>query len=559
MTQQLDDQNKRAFQAIIICVLIVMMYTQFFLKPPPPSAPVTPAQQAAVNGASQAGVPLAAGQAVVAKHPTAEELAAAPKYIVNGGTYRVEIVSLGARISSFKLLPYKLHVGEDAALDLVDNPVGTPLPLGVYLGESDEHVLYNLVSEKPAANEFTLTSGTVQTLVFEGVTPKGLKLVKKISFKEGVNEFKVEFSTPDSPEKISPQLEWAHYYPQAQENARVKVSHFTYLNQEDKVAHTPLDSTFIGTQEVGMTKWISLSDLYFMSALIPEGKNTKTVVGQEGELLYARADTDSTPATWRVYLGPKDYRALEGSPDHLERSIDLGWFSFVAIPLLSAIHYLYLALGNYGLAIIALTIIVRTAMLPLSKASLSSAKKMQDLQPEIKALRERVKDSNQLNQEIFQLYKKRGVNPMGGCLPMLIQIPVFFGLYNALLNSIELRHAPYALWIKDLSSPEYLNVYGIGIPVLVLLMSATMIWQQRSMPQPADEAQAKAMKIMPYIIAATFIFFPMPAGLVLYWLVSNIISITQQEYLRKTDSSAYTATAGVSLLIFVVGYVVTLL
>jgi YidC/Oxa1 family membrane protein insertase len=200
-------------------------------------------------------------------------------------------------------------------------------------------------------------------------------------------------------------------------------------------------------------------------------------------------------------------------------------------------------------------------MLPLSKASFKSMKQMQEVQPEIKALKERIKDPNQLNQEIFALYKRRGVNPMGGCLPIALQIPVFLGLYQALLNAIELRHAPYALWITDLSSPEKLQLFGIGIPVMVLLMAASMIIQQWTTPNPsADPAQQKAMMFMPIIFAGMFIIYPMPAGLVLYWLVNNIISITQQMYLRGSgDKSVYLGTLVASAAIFGAGFIFTLI
>ena len=216
---------------------------------------------------------------------------------------------------------------------------------------------------------------------------------------------------------------------------------------------------------------------------------------------------------------------------------------------------------NYGLAIIALTLIVKTVMLPLSKASFESMRKMQEVQPEIKALRERIKDATQLNQETFALYKRRGINPMGGCFPIAIQIPVFLGLYQALLNALELRHAPFALWITDLSAPEKLELFGVGVPVMVLLMAASMIIQQWTTPNPsADPAQQKMMMFMPLIFAGMFIIYPMPAGLVLYWLVNNIISITQQMYMRNTKrGSVYTGTLIASLLIFGAGYILTLI
>jgi YidC/Oxa1 family membrane protein insertase len=161
---------------------------------------------------------------------------------------------------------------------------------------------------------------------------------------------------------------------------------------------------------------------------------------------------------------------------------------------------------------------------------------------------------------MLALYKKRGVNPMGGCLPALIQLPVFLGLYNALLNSIELRHAPFALWVHDLSSPEYLSVLGLPIPVMVLIMGASMFAQQWTMPSSMDEQQKKIMMMMPFIFTIMFIVFPMPAGLVLYWLVNNTISIIQQMYMRSDKKAGpFAATAVASGLIFSLGFILTLL
>jgi YidC/Oxa1 family membrane protein insertase len=187
-------------------------------------------------------------------------------------------------------------------------------------------------------------------------------------------------------------------------------------------------------------------------------------------------------------------------------------------------------------------------------------KAMQDIQPEIKVLRERVKDPTELNQETLALYKKRGVNPVGGCLPMMLQIPVFLGLYNALLNAMELRHAPFALWITDLASPERLEIFGIGVPVMILIMGVTMFVQQWTTPTTADPAQKKAMMLMPFMFTGMFIIFPFPSGLVLYWLVNNLISIVQQVYLRgSSKASPLQATIIASVAIFGLGYIVTLL
>jgi YidC/Oxa1 family membrane protein insertase len=185
---------------------------------------------------------------------------------------------------------------------------------------------------------------------------------------------------------------------------------------------------------------------------------------------------------------------------------------------------------------------------------------MQDLQPEIKALRERIKDPNQLNQEVMALYQKRGVNPLGGCFPMVMQMPIFLGMYNALQRDIDLRHAPFALWVNDLSAPEGLHVFGIAIPVMILLMGASMLWQQVTTPSAADPAQKKAMYVVPVVFTVMFVLFPFPSGLVLYWLVNNVISIVQQMALRsEKGANPLKATMIGSVCVFAVAFVLTLL
>jgi YidC/Oxa1 family membrane protein insertase len=347
---------------------------------------------------------------------------------------------------------------------------------------------------------------------------------------------------------------------QQQTSSNTAITHVTYLDGANKIHHVSADELKIQQRET--SQWVALGDLYFMASLIPPLAENNAALARDGELYIGRVAGSETGGKFTVYVGPKIYTLLEKLGSfQLERAIDLGFFSFLALPLLWMLHYLYLIVHNYGLAIIALTLIIKTALLPLSKASFKSMKAMQEIQPEMKALRERVKDPTQLNQEMMALYKRRGVNPMGGCFPMLIQIPVFFGLYQALLNAIELRHSPFALWVTDLSSPEKLEIFGIGIPVMVLLMAASMVIQQWTTPNPsADPTQQKVMMFMPLVFAGMFIVFPMPAGLVLYWLVNNIISITQQMYLRKTDQGGvYWGTFVASVAIFGVGYILTLI
>jgi YidC/Oxa1 family membrane protein insertase len=440
------------------------------------------------------------------------------------------------------------------------------LPLGVYVGaDNDENVRYVLssVNGAPAtaspANLQIAQGGNV-TLDFTGTLPSGVPITKTITLTEGSYLFTVNV-TLGRPvaQGQGVWLEWLHRFPQ-DTSSNTTISHATYLDGANKIHHLSADDLKLQQRET--SQWVALGDLYFMSSLIPTLAENNSALARDGDLYIGRVAGSETGGKFTVYAGPKIYTLLEKLGSfQLERAIDLGFFSFLALPLLWMLHYLYLIVHNYGLAIIALTLTIKTALLPLSKASFKSMKAMQEIQPEMKALRERVKDPNQLNQEMMALYKRRGVNPMGGCFPMLVQIPVFFGLYQALLNAIELRHSPFALWITDLSSPEKLEFFGIGVPVMVLLMAASMIVQQWTTPNPsADPTQQKVMMFMPLVFAGMFIIFPMPAGLVLYWLVNNIISITQQMYLRKTDQGGvYWGTLVASVAIFGVGYILTLI
>ena len=581
------EHNQRAMRAIILCVLVAIAYTQFFLAPKRNAELQRQRQDQAQSATPQVGATSGATQPVVASdttlqpgvniaqmggtqvRPTKAELDAAPQSVVNIGKAIVSISHLGGRVVEYRLSDYKRGLGSDEGLNLVDSATSGALPLGVYVGrESDERVVYTLASVNgapagAATANINLANGAPANLEFTGTLPNGIKVLKRVSFTGDSYLFNVDVGL-DRPDASGQPvwLEWTHYYSsEVEKELRIKHS-ITVLDNANKIQLVPIEEIPQGLQERGANRWVALGDTHFTSALVPSVTTVNTLLGREGDVFSGRVASSSTGGRFHIYVGPKDYKTLESIANfNLERTIDLGWFAFLALPLLWLLRSLYALFGNYGLAIIGLTLLVKAALLPLSKASFASAKKMQDLQPEIKALKERVKDPNQLNQEMFALYKRKGVNPMGGCFPVLIQIPVFLGLYNALLNAIELRHAPFAGWIRDLSAPESLHLFGIGVPVMVLLMAASMVYQTWTTPNPsADPNQQKMMMIMPLVFAGMFIIFPMPAGLVLYWLVNNIISIVQQLYMRSaTKGSVYMATVVASVAIFGFGYVLTMI
>jgi YidC/Oxa1 family membrane protein insertase len=246
---------------------------------------------------------------------------------------------------------------------------------------------------------------------------------------------------------------------------------------------------------------------------------------------------DKGMASGRLFFGPKQTEVLKSLDINAQKIIDFGWFDIIAKPLIWALNMMNKVTHNYGIDIIILTILIKIIFYPLTVKSSTSMKKMQKLQPIIVKLKEKYKDDKaKLNQEMMGIYKREGVNPMGGCLPMVIQIPVFFALYKALSGAIELRHAHFLWWMNDLSAPEDLftfHVAGYALPIriLPLIMGVTQVIQQKMTPTTADPMQEKIMLLMPIVF--TFLFWSFPSGLVLYWLINNVISIAQQYYINK--------------------------
>jgi YidC/Oxa1 family membrane protein insertase len=286
----------------------------------------------------------------------------------------------------------------------------------------------------------------------------------------------------------------------------------------------------------GDIRWYAFEGEYFASLVIPppsERNVTLSVKGNEKNLLRAAITTPpiSVPAKqgvkipYRVYIGPKEADRLKEMGVGAERLVDFGWFTVVAKPLLWFLKVTNRVTKNFGIDIIILSILIKIIFLPLTQISFKSMKEMQKVQPEMARLKETYKnDKAGLQREMMLLYKRRKINPMSGCLPTLIQIPVFIALYNALQNAIEMRHAPFFLWIRDLSAKD-------PIYITPLIMGATMVIQQKMTPTAADPTQAKLFMLMP--IMFTFLFLNFPAGLVLYWLINNVLSIGHQYYLNK--------------------------
>ena len=292
--------------------------------------------------------------------------------------------------------------------------------------------------------------------------------------------------------------------------------------------------------------WVGAIQHHFLSALVPEGDTNYryevSVSGNTSVASFVRNPEIVVPAgsehtfSTAAFVGPKLQGQLEELDESLTLTVDYGWLTIISDPLFWLLSIVHDFVGNWGLAIILVTVLIKLAFYKLTEASGRSMAKMREIQPRMKALQDRYKDDRQaLSQAMMELYKREKVNPAAGCLPILIQMPFFLAFYWVLLESVEMRQAPFALWITDLSSRD-------PYFILPLIMGAAMLFQQQLNPAPADPVQAKVMKIMPILFTGFFAFFP--SGLVLYWVTNTLLSIAQQWHINKVVHAEATARKG---------------
>jgi YidC/Oxa1 family membrane protein insertase len=585
--------NKKTAYALFLSILVILVYVELVITPMRPQETTLPRAVALNAAEAPAGAPTQSPQPVsyqavgatttpvvqsgtqveATKTDAAsveEALKTSPTLVIKNGGNVSTISLLGGRLISHSLGDFKKELKGDASVDLVNAAKGN-YPLGFSIaGVSDVATSYSVVAASSPANssnssmssnglvsEYQVPESGELTLTLSGVLSNGTTITKLLRFVSNSYLIALDIQLTNSTVPGQPSwLEWTEST-KAIGVDQYNPSQFVRLNAEgalDRVVPTAIEAPLEQA-----SKWIAFSDNYFASALIAETAS-RSVLEKRVDHYSFRIEGSPNGGRFEVYAGPKRHEDLERAGHQLTRTVDLGWFGFVGQPILLLLDFLYGVLGNYGLAIIALTLLVKTALLPLSKTGFESMKKMQDLQPELAALKERVKDQAQLQQEMMALYKRRGVNPMGGCLPMMLQIPIFLGMYNGLRSSIELRHAPFALWIKDLASPESLNIGGVPVPVMILLMGASMILQQVTTPSTGDPQQRKIMMLAPVIFTVMFVVYPFPAGLVLYMLVNNTVSVLQQGAMKGSKGlSALNVTLLGGAAVFGTGFVLTLL
>lgn len=537
--------ERRALIAVVLSLAILVLYQEFVLphlyQPPPLERPEIGEAPAPIEAAKP--VPQEAAPQL---QPAAKPAQPGRKVSVDTDLYRAVFTTAGARLESFELKKHRTTVQPDSPPQqtVVAGQSGE-LPFGVELRAADATAIGDSdISYAVEGNDLVLHGGESGSIEFVA-DADGVTFRKRFTFTGDAYPFDVSVRAVSIPAGYS---ELAVAWAKAADPTAAAGAHAVY----DRTVHLEgkklIEKQYSELADGSITQppvaWTGYAGTYFLAALIPEEDHGQRLWQKlrdqtvEVKLLFP-VTAAKGEVKLKTYIGPKNFDVLESAGHDLSRAVDLGWFGFIAVMFLRVFKLSHAITGNFGVDIILLTVIIKVLFIPLSQSSFRSMREMQKLQPQMAKLREKFKDnSEQMNKEIMELYRRHKVNPLGGCLPMLLQLPVFFGLYTALMTTVELRHAPFLLWINDLSAPDRLGSLAIpfvqdpGIPVLTLLMGVSMFIQQWMTPSSADPQQRQIMMIMPLMFTVMFVNFP--SGLSLYWLVNNVLTIAQQYYMNRT-------------------------
>jgi YidC/Oxa1 family membrane protein insertase len=543
----------KALLAVVISFIILVGYQYFFVgfdakKAGPETvattssttSPTVPAPQQTVQNSSPQQAALQ--QTPVPPNRPAQEI------VVETALYSAVITENGGAIKSFILKDYKETRAKDSAgMQLIKTTEQEGLPLTFSWGAAAAtNTLYSTDTNKVQFSGDDATG----TLTMKGATDSGLELERTYRFNR--NTYLLELAVKVKNTSANPLQGSALLHQVNQPFHKDTNGSMTALftgpavlldNQRQEFASKELTSA---KTVQGSVEWAAYDSTYFMCAILPEDKSGASVTMLEkdkrvsmelGGALDVLQPGQEKVYNYRAYFGPKKLSLLQQTGYNLDKAVNFGWFDVMAKPTLWLLNFFHTYVKNYGIAIILVTVAFKLAFWPIAQKGLKSMKNMQKLQPKMVKLKEKYKDDPaMMNKEVMNLYKTYKVNPLGGCLPMVLQIPVFFALYKVLLMCIELRHAPFMLWITDLSAPDRLMLgmnipYLGGIPVLTLLMGASMFLQQKMTPTTADPTQAKIMMFLP--IMFTFMFLNFASGLVLYWFVNNLLAILQQYLINQ--------------------------
>lgn len=465
--------------------------------------------------------------------------------------YSVNINEKGAAITSFVLSKYKETTNSDSPnKEIIPKELERGTVIAGFAGQSVPGLEGAIFTSDIKSDLIDISEGEKE-LLFYWKSENGIVIEKKYSFSSGTYMIGLVVNVingSSEPIKDSLIVSLNSYYPDTTSAVGFEGPSALLNNSLEEISLKDIEDKGVYT---GTLKWISVQDRYFMSSLIPRipvETNMRLFLKDKGflEAQYINPQKEirsgaQEQVEFNLFFGPKSLKLLKSLGHDLNLAINFGWFDFLAKPFLYFMNFLYSFIPNYGVAIILLTVVTKIIFWPLGAKSYKSMNEMKKIQPLLAEIKGKYgNDKKRMNEEVMGLYKTYKINPMGGCLPMVAQMPVFFALYRMLYSTIELRHAPFLFWIKDLSAPDRLFSFAFsipfmeppyGIPVLTIIMGATMFIQQKMTPAVGDPTQAKMMMILPFVFTVIFVNFS--AGLVLYWMINNVLSILQQYIISR--------------------------
>lgn len=532
--------EKRLVIAIVLSILVLVLWQAFLVKSPetapdaPATAPVTSPGPAPVQKVTQAPPePVAAAPAEVRPDDLAAVVAEPEERTIETSLYRAKWSNKGAVLTGWQLLKHKNAAKQD--LELVPEAAAKQgrFPFALWTEDPAVAEAANAGIHRATFPGAKLADGETGEVRFEYADGKGLKVEKIFTLTGGTYEIGISVRVWRDGREVEPWLLWGPGIGNpspAELKQRFSSSTGAAVLAAGKVLRMDERKYKPETSAYAFADWAAYEENYFAALFV--------LPQRAGKAVFLKEVQDGVPHYFlaadrpeRAFIGPKDLDELKAFGREAKRLINFGFFGSIAEILLIGIKFIHRAVPNWGLAIILMTFIIKIIFFPLTYSSTKSMAKMAELQPKMKALRAKYKRAKQdidqrrqMNEEMMKLYKEHGVNPAGGCLPMLIQLPVFWGVFRMLVVAVEFRHSPFLLWIGDLSvkDPTYITP---------LLMGATQFIQQKMTPTSADPAQAKMMLIMPVVMTVFFMNFQ--SGLILYWLTNNVLQIGQQAIMNR--------------------------
>jgi YidC/Oxa1 family membrane protein insertase len=569
------DDKRNMIAAILLSVAILIGWNfvseKFFPTPDKPDVTTTVAGPGGSAPAAAPGQPAAlpapgvpATAAPQAIRPIEAVLADGNRIPIETPAIKGSINLVGARVDDITLSKYRQTIKKDSPPVRLFAPAGTKAAYFASIGWSAQGIVVPGPTTVWTATGTKLTPTTPVTLSWANGAGQTFRIEYSIDSDYLITAKQTIANTGTAPVAVRSgtyiDRTGKPTDPHEQDSWTIHVGPTGYLDGKSNFTnYDELEEAANNTVSYTSAGWLGFTDKYWLAAVVPaKGEKVSaafnSLPGGAFRAAFARDLVEVAPGkqittTSRVFAGAKEVSTLSHYQDdqgitRLSNAIDWGWFEFFEVPIFKLLDWLFKQVGNFGVAIMVLTLIIRALMFPIAQRQFGSMAQMRLVQPKMKALQDRYKDDKpKMQQELMKLYKDEKINPLAGCLPILIQIPIFYALYKVLMLTIEMRHQPFILWIKDLSAPDplhILNLFGLlpftppsilAIGVLAVILGITMFLQFRLNPQATDPVQQQVFKIMPWLFM--FIMAPFAAGLLLYWITNNILSIAQQQWMYR--------------------------